>query len=84
MGLKSRTKIVIETSRTIVCANRYERYTGWCASCDTGVELVTALEATSITSVSSYTIQGQAENGEIHSQLTPEGVLLVCLNSLSI
>ena len=45
--------------------------------------MITAFEAARVAGVSSATIYGQAEGGEIHSKVTPEGVLLVCLKSLS-
>jgi predicted site-specific integrase-resolvase len=44
--------------------------------------MLTAFEAAATAGVSSHTIYRWAEAGEIHSRVTPEGVLFVCPNSL--
>lgn len=55
----------------------------WCPSCGTEVEMITAFEVARVAAVSSSTIYLQAEGGEIHSKVTAESVLLICLKSLS-
>jgi hypothetical protein len=83
MMRKRRTEIVIEAERTIIYTTRHQARTQWCPSCNAEVEMVTAFEAARLGGVSSYTIYRWAEDGDIHSGVTPEGVLLVCLKSLS-
>ena len=74
---------MIEIDRTVVFTHRYTRQTRWCKGCAAEVEMITAFEAARLARVSSYTIFAKAAEGEIHSTVTPEGVLLLCLNSLS-
>ena len=74
---------MIEIDRTIICTRRYARETHWCEGCAAEVEMITAFEAARFARVSSYTIFSKAEEGEIHSTVTPDGVLLLCINSLS-
>jgi len=83
MKRKRRAEILIEADRTIIYTRRHQARTQWCPSCGAEVEMITAFEAAMLAGVTSYTIYGWAECGEIHSAATPEGVLLVCLNSLS-
>jgi hypothetical protein len=83
MRKKRRAEIMIEIDRTIVFTGRYARETRWCEECAAGVEMITAFEAAQLARVSSHTIFKKAEEGEIHSTLTPEGVLLLCVKSLS-
>jgi hypothetical protein len=83
MNRKRRAEIMIEIDRTIVYTRRYPRQARWCEGCAAEVEMVTAFEAAQLARVSSFTLFSKAEGGEIHSTVTPEGVLLLCLNSLS-
>jgi len=80
---KRRAEITIEIDRTVVYTRRYERRTHWCKRCAAEVEMITAFEAARLARVGAYTIFDRAEDGEIHSTVTPEGVLLICLQSLS-
>ena len=83
MKIKRRAEIVIEAERTIIYTTRHQALIQWCPLCKAEVEMVTAFEAAKLAGVSSYTIYRWAEGYEIHSGVTPQGVLLVCLNSLS-
>ena len=74
---------MIEIDRTIVYNRNYARETHWCPACAADVEMITAFEAARFARVSSHTIFSKAEEGEIHSVVTPDGVLLLCTNSLS-
>jgi hypothetical protein len=83
MHKKRTAEIMIEIDRTIVFAGRYHRETRWCERCVAEVEMITAFEAAQLVRVSSHTIFKKAEEGEIHSTVTQEGVLLLCVRSLS-
>jgi hypothetical protein len=83
MTRKRRAEIMIEIDRTIVYGRGYARQNHWCDGCAAEVEMITAFEAARFAGVSSYTIFSKAEEGEIHSTVTPDGVLLLCINSLS-
>jgi hypothetical protein len=83
MHRRRRAEIMIEIDRTIVYTRRYARQPHWCESCAAEVEMITAFEAARLAGMSSYTIFARAEAGEIHSTVTAEGVLLLCIESLS-
>ena len=78
-----RTEIVFERDRTIVYASRYPQRTAWCDQCGAEVQMITVFEAAKLTAVSTYTIHSIVNDGQIHGWTTAEGILLVCLNSLS-
>ena len=81
MRRKRRTEITIETDRTLVISGRH-RAAAWCPECRAEVVLLNAFEAAALSGVSSYTVFAWAEAGRLHSRLTPEGVMLVCPESL--
>ena len=83
MRRKRITEITIEADRTLlVTGRRRRRPTAWCPACNAEVEMLTAFEAAALAGVSSYTIFAWSEADRLHCRLTPEGVLLVCLDSL--
>ena len=83
MKTTRRTEILFERDRTIVYAGRYPRRTVCCEQCRAEVQMVTVFEAAKLSAVSTYTIHSAVTDGEIHGWTTEEGILLVCLNSLS-
>ena len=83
MHRRRRAEIMIEIDRTIICSRAYTRERQWCEVCTDVVEMITAFEAARLVGLSSHTIFARAEVGDIHSAVTPAGVLLICLNSLS-
>ncbi len=54
----------------------------WCEACAAQVRMVTAEEAAMIAEVSARAIYRRVEAGRIHFTETPEGLLLICFNSL--
>ena len=80
MRRKRITEITIEADRTLLVTGR--RPAAWCPVYCAEVELLTAFEAAALAGVSSYTIFAWSEDGRLHRRPTPEGVLLVCLDSL--
>jgi hypothetical protein len=83
MRTTRRTEIVFERDRTIVFAGRYPQRTAWCNQCQADVVMITVFDAARLAGVSSYTIHSEVASGDIHGFTTPEGISLVCLNSLS-
>ena len=83
MKTTRRTEIVFERDRTIVYAGRYLQRTAWCEACCAEVQMITVFEAAKLAAVSTYTIHSIVNDGQIHGWTTAEGILLVCLNSLS-
>jgi hypothetical protein len=84
MKTTRRTEIVFERDRTIVYAGRYPQRRGWCEACRAGVQMITVFEAAKLAAVSTYTIHSIVDDGQVHRWTTAEGILVVCLNSLSL
>ena len=82
--MKRRTEITIETERVVVMSSRVRREAGRqrCSCCADGVEMITTDHAAIVARVTSLTIFHWAESGRVHSAETPEGLLLICPNSL--
>ena len=83
MKTTRRTEIVFERDRTIVYAGRYPQRTAWCEACRAEVQMITLFEAAKLATVSTQTIHSIVSDGQVHGWTTAEGILLVCLNSLS-
>ena len=84
--MKRRTEIFVETERLVVMARRFgpTREPQWCDSCDEGVDMLTTDHAAIVARVTSRTIFRWAESGRLHITETPEGLLLICPNSLPV
>ena len=84
--MKRRTEIVVETERLVVVARRFgsKRELQWCDSCDEGVDMMTTDHAAIAAHVTSRTIFRWAESGRVHSTETPDGLLVICPNSLPV
>ncbi len=82
--MKRRTEITIETERLVVTARASgkRRELQWCLCCEAGVDMLTTDQSAVIARVSSLTIFRWAETGRVHGTETPEGLLLICPNSL--
>ena len=77
-------EIVVETRQTAIIRQPGRRVpTAWCDACAAEVRMVTPEEATGVAGVSARTVYGWAESGRVHFAETPEGLLLVCLDSLT-
>ena len=80
---KKRTEITIETDRVVVIRRRGQQPSLWCDSCGQAVVMVTVDEAAMLARVSSRTMYSWVEADWLHFTETPDGLLLVCLSSLS-
>jgi len=80
---KRRTGITIETDRLFVIRRRGCSVLAWCGACAEQVKMVTPDEAAVLSRVSSRTIYRWVEGEKIHFAETQDGLLLICLNSLS-
>lgn len=79
---KQITEITIEKERVLLVRRRQTSAIEWCARCSDRVAMLPLDQAASVAGVSSRTIYRLVENGQLHFQDTPEGMLLVCLDSL--
>lgn len=79
--LRKRTEITVETERLVVMRG-HKRLIAWCVPCNQHREMLATDEAALAANVKSSTIFHWAESGRIHCTETPEGLLLICPNSL--
>jgi hypothetical protein len=82
MRKKKRTEITIETDRVLIIKRPKGSVPGWCPKCVQQVEMVAPDYATAITRVSTRTIYRWVEAEKIHFTERPDGMLLICLNSV--
>lgn len=81
--MKKRTLITVETDRIILVRQSKRSPLAWCDDCRRHVSLVTVDEAARISRTSSRTIFQRVEARKLHFVETPDGILLICLDSLS-
>jgi len=79
---KRRTEITVETDRVLVVRRRSRAVQAWCVSCAGRVQMVTPDEAAVVAGVSVRMICRRVEAEKVHFAETPDGLLLICLNSL--
>ena len=79
--MKTRTEITFEVDRVVVLG-RHGSSAQWCPYCYKRVDMMTTDQAAIMARVSSRTIFQWADSGRLHSSETPEGLLLICPNSL--
>jgi hypothetical protein len=79
---KRRTEITVETDRVLVIRRRSRAAQAWCAGCARQVQMLTPDEAAVVAAVSVRTINRRVEAEKVHFAETPDGLLLICLNSL--
>lgn len=77
--MRTRTEITVEMERLVI-VNRAGR-SEWCSACARPVEMLSLDNAALLAHVSSLTIFRWAIAGELHSEESPEGLLLICPNS---
>ena len=77
-----RIRITVETERLLVISKQGRAVEGWCACCGESVELIRPEEAAALSSLSLRALRRQMERGALHYVETPDGVSLICLNSL--
>jgi len=82
--IKKKREITVETTQQFVISSRPQGPAGnWCHVCGDQVGMVSTEQAAVMIGVSSRTIYQCVESGQIHFADTPEGLLLICLKSLS-
>jgi len=79
---RKRTEITIETERMFFISSP-RKVLGWCEACDAQSEMVSVDEVAIIRRVKSRTVFGWVEANKVHACESAQGLLLVCLNSLS-
>jgi excisionase family DNA binding protein len=83
-SLKKRVTIItVEQERIIEIHWQGQRRESLCQQCGAEVRMLTPDEAAGLIGVSPPTVCDWAETGRLHFTKTSDGLLLVCLNSLS-
>lgn len=77
-----RTEITIETDRVWFISSP-RMVIGWCVACGADSELLPVDEAAILRRVSSRTIFQWVETHQVHASENANGLLLICLKSLS-
>jgi hypothetical protein len=80
---KKRLEITIDTERVFVIRRGSRSATAWCGACGQRVTMITPDEAAITAHVSTRAVYRLVEAGRLHFLEVPDGLLLVCLNSLS-
>jgi hypothetical protein len=80
---KRRIEISLERNEFLIISRTENPLTKWCESCSGAVPMITPDQAAVMAGVSWRTISHWVESGRIHFTETPDGLLLICINSLS-
>ena len=84
MKIRRKVEIVIETRQTAVVRSPEGRATQrLCPLCAAVGRMVTPEEAAGVACVTARAVYGLVESGRVHFVETPDGLLLICLNSLA-
>ena len=79
---KKRTQVTVETERVLVIRRRYRAIEAGCEECGETVVMVRPDQAAAVSGHSLRAIFGAIEATELHFMEQPDGMLLICLNSL--
>ena len=79
---KKRTEIMIETTRVFVRSRATHQLRGCCAQCGGQGRMLTIDDAATVAGLKPRAVYRRIEAAEIHFTETPDGQLLVCLDSL--
>lgn len=78
---KTRRKITIETERLLVIS-RKKGAEAWCERCKAPRKMLEPRDAAAISGLSARAVFRRVESGQLHFTETPDGALLICLDSL--
>jgi len=81
--MNKRTKITIETHQVQIIRRGKPSVQAWCPECSATVRMLTPEEAAALAQVTTRTIYHWVDAGELHFTETPEGILLICPDSLT-
>jgi hypothetical protein len=79
----SETKeITVETERLLIIRRRYRAVEEWCEGCGELALMIRPDQAAAVTGRTLRQIFTDIENDRLHFRESPDGLVLVCLNSL--
>ena len=82
MKRRRRTETTIETYEVLAIRTSRAAAQVWCPKCGGRVPLIKPEEAAALFSVNARTIYRWVETDRVHFREMPEGLLLICVNSL--
>jgi hypothetical protein len=82
-NVKRKTKLIIETKRLTIIRQIGNITRSWCPSCDRQVQKVTPDQAAMMFRMSTRKIHRMVEEGQVHFIETSDGLLLICVDSLT-
>lgn len=82
MAAKKRREITVETERLLIIRRRYRAIEAWCDDCGCEVVMVRPDQAAAATGRSLRAIFADIESSVLHFLEQPDGLILICLNSL--
>jgi hypothetical protein len=80
---KKKYEVTIERDEILVIRSPATEQTYWCSGCGKQVSMVTPDQAALISGASWRQVSGWIESASVHFVETPEGMVLICLDSLS-
>jgi len=75
------TKITIETESLLILGGRSSRR-ALCPLCAAEVEMIALENASVISNLATAELSERLNSGELHRSQTPDGSVLICMNSL--
>lgn len=78
-----KTEIAIEIDELIRVVSHRQAARAWCSACGSEALMATPQQAAAIAGCSVRAVNRSVEANRVHFLETPEGLLLVCVNSLS-
>jgi len=79
----SETKeITVETERLLIIRRRYQAVEEWCDGCGELALMIRPDQAAAVTGRTLRTIFTDIENSRLHFRESPDGLVLICINSL--
>jgi hypothetical protein len=76
------TEITVEFNQVVVIKKPEGLVADWCPACRERVHMITTEAAAVIANVDTRMVYRLIDSGSLHFAETPEGLVLVCLNSL--
>lgn len=80
--VSEKKEITVETERLLIIRRRYQAVEAWCETCDRLSIMIRPDQAAAVTGRTLREIFNQIERGTLHFHEPPDGLLLICLDSL--
>lgn len=81
LRIKRTIEITVEREEVILIRKPLNRTAAWCAECGANVPMLRLDEAMAVVGASRQEVVRRIISHDVHSTVTPDGGLLVCINS---